>query len=309
MRRLACVLALLAGCKGAGSESGSSSASTSTTSSTSPWPDACSLLTQSEAEAVLGPLAQAPHPDSTKNGCAYETAGNEWFVIVPEWTYGKFQLDTERMIGGLVSSVAGGTGVEADTLEGPWDEAAIGPRDLVFRVKARALTVTYANSGTDIPGAIKLASHALVRMAAVPEPERPKESSDKCPLTAEVVGEIIGQEVRVAPGQGLRQDACDFDLVLDPTVQVELKVQPDAIAEMVFESMTAGAKGALGPAAELNKIDVGEGGLAFERKGGGGEAAARANGKVYHARMAVGITSSASIPEGAMVKLVERMIH
>lgn len=300
---------MLAACKGAGTDNASNTSTTSTTSSTSSWPDACSLLTQAEAETVLGTLVRVPHPDSSGNGCAYETAGHEWFVIVPEWTYGKFQLDTERMIGGLVNAVADVHDAVADTVEGPWDEAAFGPRDLVFRVKARALTVTYANTGTDIAGAVKLASLALPRMAAVPEPERPRESSEKCPLTAEVVSEIIGQEVRVAPGQGMRQDACDFDLVLDPTVQVELKIQPEAIGEMVFESMAAGAKGALGPAAELQQIEVGDGGMAFQRKAGGGEAAARANGKVYHARMALGITSSASIPDGAMVKLVERMIH
>jgi len=306
MRSLACVLALLAGCKGAGSEDNSR---TSSPSAASPWPDACSLLTQAEAESVLGSLASAPHADSSGKGCAYETAGHEWFVIVPEWTYGKFQLDAERMIGGLVNIVATTVDAVADTVEGPWDEAAFGARDLAFRVKARALTVTYANSGTDIAGAVKLARIALPRMAAVPEPEHPREASDKCPLTAEVVSEVIGQEVRLAPGQGLRQDACDFDLVLDPTVQVELKIQPEAIGDMVFESMAASAKGVLGPDAELKKIDVGEGGQAFERKGGGGEAAARANGKVYHARMASGIVSSTSIPEGAMVKLVERMIQ
>ena len=309
MRRLAGVLALLAACKGGGPETPSKTSSASSTSNTSPWPDACSLLTQAEAESVLGTLVTAPHADSSKNGCAYETTGHDWFVVVPEWTYGKFQLDTERMIGGLVNMVANTHDAVADTVEGPWDEAAFGARDLVFRVKARALTVTYANSGTDIAGAVKLASLALPRMAAVPEPERRKESSDKCPLPAETVSEIIGQEVRVAPGQGSRQDACDFDLVLDPTVQVELKIQPEAIGEMVFENMTASAKGVLGPDAELTKIEVGEGGMAYQRKGGGGEAAARANGKVYHARMAVGIISSASVPDGAMVKLVEKMIH
>jgi len=312
MRRMTLLVAMLAACGGRGNENSATTTTTTTTSTTSrpsPWPEACSLLTRAEAESVLGTLATAPHADSSGQGCAYETAGHEWFVITPEWTYGKFQLDTERMIGGLVAMVSGGDGAVADTLEGPWDEAAFGVRDLVFRVKARALTVTYANSGADIPGAIKLASQALVRMAAVPEPARPDLSSDKCPLPATTVSEIIGQEVRVAVGQGSRQDACDFDLVLDPTVQVELKIQPEALGDMVFESMAASAKGLMGPDAELRKIDVGDGGVAFERKGGGGEAAARANGKVYHARMALGITSSASIPEGAMVKLVERMIH
>jgi hypothetical protein len=146
-------------------------------------------------------------------------------------------------------------------------------------------------------------------MAAVPEPERAKIASDKCPLSAETVTEILGQEVRVAPGQSGRQDACDFDLALDPTVHVELKVHPENLGEMVFDAITTRAKGFGGQGPGPTKIDVGEGGLSWETNGGGAEAAARANGKVYHAHLAVGITSSASIPQGAIVKLVERMIH
>ena len=310
MRKLSCFIALLAACGGSGSDGSSAAAGTATsaTSKTS-FPDACTLLTQAEAEEVLGTLVRAPHPDSTGQGCAYETAGNRQFVIKPEWTYGKFELDTERMVGGMAAMVGYTPEAVADTLEGPWDEVAFGVTGIVFRVKARALTVSYANSGTDLSGALKLSRHALERLRAVPEPERRRVASDKCPLSAETVTEILGQEVRVAPGQSGRMDACDFDLVLDPTIQVELRIQPGNLAEMVYDGLKVNTKAMLGQNAEPNKIEVGEGGLSWGSSNSGGEAAATANGKVYHARLAVGIISSFSVPEEAIVKLVERMIQ
>ena len=307
MRYTACLLALAVACGGR-ADGSSNTSSTSQTSSTSKWPDACSLLTQTEAEEVLGTLVTAPHPDSTGQGCAYETAGNKQFVIRPEWTYGKFELDTERMVGGMAAMVGYTPEAVADTLEGPWDEVAFGVTGIVFRVKARALTVTYANSATDLGGAIKLSKHALKRMGAVPEPERPKIASDKCPLSAETVSEILGQEVHVARGQGGRQDACDFDLALDPTIQVELKIQPENLGEMVFDGLKTNAKAMLGQDYEPNTIQVGDGGMAWGSTNSGGEAAARANGKVYHARIAVGMMSSLAVEEERMVKLVEAMV-
>lgn len=308
MRPIAAVLIVLAACGGRGGDTpGTSSAST--TSATSKWPDACSLLTQAEAEEVLGALVRAPYPDSTGQGCAYETAENKKFIIKPEWTYGKFELDAERMVGGMAAMVGYTPEAVADTLEGTWDEVAFGISGIVFRVKARALTVAYANSGTDLAGALKLSKPALTRLGAVPEPERPKIASSGCPLDADQVSEILGQEVRVAPGQASRQDACDFDLVLDPMIQVELRIQPENLGEMVFDGLRATAKGMLGQNAEPNQIQFGEGGLSWGSSNSGGEAAVRANGKVYHAKIVGGMISSVSVEEERIVKLVERMIQ
>jgi hypothetical protein len=258
---------------------------------------------------VLGALVRAPYPDSTGKGCAYETAGNRKFILKPEWTYGKFELDTERMVGGMIAMVGYTPEAVADTLEGTWDEVAFGVSGIVFRVKARALTVEYANSGTDLAGALKLSKPALQRLGAVPEPERPKIASSSCPLDADEVSEILGQEVRVSPGQGSRQDACDFDLVLDPMIQVELRIQPENLGEMVFDGLRTSARQILGQNAEPNQIQVGEGGLSWASSNSGAEAAARANGKVYHARIMGGLISSVSVEEARIVKLVERMIR
>jgi hypothetical protein len=308
MRRIACLLAMLAGCGGAGAKDAPGGSSASTASSTPSWPDACSLLTQAEAEAVLGTLVHAPYPDSTRRGCAYETAGNKKFIVTPEWEYGKLELDTERMVGGMAAMVGYTPEAAADTLEGAWDEVAFGISGIVFRVKARSLTINYANSATNLAGALKLARSALGRLGAVPEPSRPKYADDKCPLPADVVSEIIGQEVRVPPGQQALQDACDFDLAIDPTVRLQLKIHPETLGDYVFEDLANHAKGMLGQGATPKKVEIGEGGMMWASTNSGGEIAVKAKGKIYHARLAVGITSTSGISGEVLLKLAERMI-
>ncbi|HKP30502.1 MAG TPA: hypothetical protein VJU15_13905 [Gemmatimonadales bacterium] len=308
MRRVTCVIAMLAGCGGAGAKDAPAASTTSRTASTSSWPDACSLLTQAEAEAVLGALVRAPYPDSTRRGCAYETAGNKTFVITPEWQYGKLELDTERMVGGMAAMVGYTPEAAADTLEGAWDEVAFGITGIVFRVKARSLTVNYEKSSTNLAGALKLARPALERLGAAPEPARAAGADDKCPLRASVVSEIMGQEVRPPVGPQL-QDACDFELAIDPTVRMQLKIHPENLGDYVFEDLANNAKGILGQSASPKKVEIGEGGMMWASTNSGGEIAVKARGKVYHARLAVGITSSSSISEEALLKLAERMVQ
>ena len=297
---------MLAACGGRAAEHSSNAPHAPSASATS-WPDACSLLTQAEAEVVLGALVSAPHADSTRRGCAYETADNKLFVITPEWEYGKLELDTERMVGGMAAMVGYTPEAEADTLEGSWDEVAFGLTGIVFRVKARSLTVNYAKSATNLAGALKLAKPALVRLGAAPEPERARGSDDKCPLSATTVSEIIEQEVRAPVGQQVLQDACDFELAIDPTVKMQLKVHPGNLGEYVFEELTNNARGVAGQAPK--KADIAEGGLMWASTTSGGEIAVKAGDKVYHARLAVGITSSTGISEELLLKLALAMSH
>ena len=251
---------------------------------------------------------RSPYPDSTGRGCAYETSGNKTLVITPEWEYGKLELDTERMVGGMAAMVGYTPEAAADTLEGSWDEVAFGISGIVFRIKARSLTVNYANSATNLAGALKLARPALQRLGAVPEPARPTYADDKCPLSAKVVSEIIGQEVRLPAGQQVLMDACDFDLAIDPTIRMQLKVHPENLGEYVFEDLTNNTRAMLGQGATPKTVELGEGGLMWASTNSGGEIAVKTGGKVYHARLAVGITSSQGISEEALLKLAETMI-
>jgi hypothetical protein len=238
----------------------------------------------------------------------YPTVGGKALILTPEWTYGKRMLDVERMVGGLVKQVADLPGVVADTLEGLWDDAVVGlSGDLVLLKGARSLTISYLQSSTDASGAIRLSGPALARLAAAPDP-RPKISSEGCPLSAELVSEIMATPVRVVHTPVRRMDTCSYQLESDPSVGVELSIKPASIAGTVFNALQATARARLGASARPDTVELGEGGWAYG-SGSGSEAAVQAGGKVYHARMDYPLSTSTPSQKDAMVRLVASMIN
>ena len=138
--------------------------------------DPCGLLTQDEAEDVLGPLLVPPYRtrqdspflDPAGDTCAYFTAGHRVLALTPQWSYGQSTLEAARMTGGLVAQAIGGGDPEAaDTLEGPWDEAAAMPltASYAFLTGDRSLEVAYGTSSTDAAGAVRLSAIAVPRLA------------------------------------------------------------------------------------------------------------------------------------------------
>lgn len=138
-------------------------------------PDPCSLLTVAETEAVLGPLTLPPyrtresdsHPFPAGNTCVYRTARHRVLRVKPVWSDGQFELKLVRGVGGLIGMVMPGASPEAaDTIEGPWEEAAWDNTsgDLVFRIGDRALRVSFGTSSTDAKGALRLVPAALDRL-------------------------------------------------------------------------------------------------------------------------------------------------
>jgi hypothetical protein len=277
--------------------------------------DPCALLTRVEAEPVLGSLTAEPYravKDTTVAApsgptCVYPTEGGRALLLTPELIYGKRFLAIERMVGGLVRQVADLPGVAADTLEGLWDEAVVGiSGDLILLKGTRSLTIRYVNSSTDIAGAVRLAGPALERLAAIPEPPRPEASTEGCPLPADLVGEIVAMPVRVMYSPIQMIDACSYELVEDPTVRVELSIQPAEVGDMVFEGLKSRAQSITGEAADT--IAVGDVGWAYGSSQAS-EAAAQAGGKVYHARLAFPLGYEEANFKDAMVKLVASMIE
>ncbi len=145
-----------------------------------PGPDPCSVLTRDESEAVLGPLIVAPHrvreggalADPGGRSCAYYSGKHRALVLTPHFTNGVGEMRSIRARGGLgqvgvVDRVAEG----ADTLEGPWDEVAIGVYgQLAMLTGDRMLEMSYLTSSTDIAGVIRLAGTALPRLASAGDP-------------------------------------------------------------------------------------------------------------------------------------------
>jgi hypothetical protein len=138
--------------------------------------DPCSLLPRAEAEAVLGKLLVAPYRSAQESplafgrgtSCAYYTAGHHALVVTPVWTDGHTDFAILRGVGGLVGMVVSDREAEAaDTLEGPWDEAAIGLDGQLAVLKGdRLLQIGYLTSSTDAAGAVRLARVAVERLTA-----------------------------------------------------------------------------------------------------------------------------------------------
>jgi len=138
--------------------------------------DPCVLLTRQEAEAVLGPLVVSPYrsgkdgPLAYPNGtsCSYFTRGHHLLVLTPRWSDGKSALAATRGVEGIMGRVVGNSSDQsADTLEGPWDQAAIDIDGRLALLKGdRLLEIQYLMSSTDEAGALKLARSALERLAS-----------------------------------------------------------------------------------------------------------------------------------------------
>jgi hypothetical protein len=279
-------------------------------------PDPCSVLTREEAEAELGTLVAAPFrtkertplADPSGRSCAYLTAGHRVLVLTPTWEYGRSELDAARMVGGIVRRVADLGGIEGDTLEGPWDEAVVDlAGELLLLKGAHALGIRYQMSSTNAAGAIRLAGPALRRLAAAPEPARPKVAAEGC-LPETTVGELVESPARLVVNAMRAAGMCSYTLQADPTVQIELAVQPAQAADELFATLRQRVKIARGQSAEAEPLDVGDGGWAYGA-GSQSEAAARRGGKVYHARMIYSLSTTIPDRKDAMVQLVTRMME
>lgn len=134
-------------------------------------PDPCSVLSRDEAEAVLGKLVVAPYrvreggalADPGGESCAYYTGQHRALVLTPHFTGGADEMRFIRGRGGLGAiGVVDRAADAADTLEGPWDEVAIGVYGELAMLKGnRMLEIAFLTSSTDVSGAIRLAGPAL----------------------------------------------------------------------------------------------------------------------------------------------------
>ena len=140
-----------------------------------PGRDPCAVLSRAEAEAVLGKLVVAPYrtreggalPDLGGESCAYYTAGHRALMITPHYADGADEMRFIRGRGGLGAiGVVDALAEAADTLEGPWDEVAIGVEGQLAVLKGgRMVEIAYLTSSTDLAGAIRLAGPALRGLA------------------------------------------------------------------------------------------------------------------------------------------------
>ncbi len=113
---------------------------------------------------------RTPLADPAGKSCAYLTAGHRVLLLTPTWEYGGMELEAARMGGGMVRSLVGQVadlrGIEADTLEGQWDDAVVDLEGEFLLLKgAHAVGIRYRASSTDAAGVLRLAGPALKRLA------------------------------------------------------------------------------------------------------------------------------------------------
>jgi hypothetical protein len=101
---------------------------------------------------------------------------------------------------------------------------------------------------------------------------------------------------------------CNYTLREDPTVSIELAVQPAQRADDIFAELRQRVRLARGESAEAERISIGEGGWAYGA-GSQSEAAARSGGKVYRARMTYPMRTTSPDRKNAMVQLVTQMMQ
>jgi hypothetical protein len=135
-------------------------------------PNPCSLVTQQEAEAVVGPLKMPPYRSRESsslahgNGssCSYFTGKHRVFVVTPTYSGGAMQFKMMAGMGNLMSSVIGGAKAP-DTLDGKWDQITTSPTGaLVFLKGDQMVEMQFKSSPTDYNGAAKLAQAAATRL-------------------------------------------------------------------------------------------------------------------------------------------------
>ena len=135
-------------------------------------PNPCSLITQQEAEAVIGPLKMPPYRSRESsslahgNGssCSYFTGKHRVLVVTPTYSGGAMQFKMMAGVGNLMSSVMGGAKAP-DTLEGKWDQITTSPTGaLVFLKGDQMVEMQFKSSPTDFNGAAKLAQAAATRL-------------------------------------------------------------------------------------------------------------------------------------------------
>jgi hypothetical protein len=93
--------------------------------------DPCTLVSQSEMEALLGPLAEPPYrvsgrqPSPDGDGCFYRAVDLRNVTLTADWEDGPMVFRIMGATGGQAEDLLGGRDISADTLEVPWDEVGL----------------------------------------------------------------------------------------------------------------------------------------------------------------------------------------
>jgi hypothetical protein len=134
----------------------------------------CALLGRADAEAILGKLTVRPYVsaessplvDAAGPSCAYFRGHHRVLVITPKWSDSSVKTEFQMAagFGQLLPARLGLPEQSADTLEGPWDQAALALGKLYFLKGDSMLEVDYMSSGVDMATAVRVAAAAMRKL-------------------------------------------------------------------------------------------------------------------------------------------------
>jgi len=126
-------------------------------------------------------------------------------------------------------------------------------------------------------------------------------AASPCPTPA-AIQTALGFPVKTVP---VAVDGCLYELTgRYRGVMVSLMYQPATRANDVFADIKTRAKAAKGKAAEPDRLSVGEGGWGYSSRGRK-EAAAVAQGRLYHVEIAHTLFESLKLPDDAAPRVIE----
>jgi hypothetical protein len=140
---------------------------------TSEGRDPCTLVSRTEAEAVLGALRHDPYrvdgsgdPAPDGGACRYEAATGRHLVMDVSFDGAVMGMRVIGLGAAIASPVFGPDSARLAALHGHWDEARLIPGHLMARKGDAMVDLDYQGSGGGLPGAGRLADIALTRFAS-----------------------------------------------------------------------------------------------------------------------------------------------
>jgi hypothetical protein len=195
-------------------------------------PDPCGLVSQSEMESLIGPLAEPPYrvdsdrrTDPNGEGCFYRARDYRNVTVVPDFEDGELSFRMLAGTGKSVSDILVGYDAETDTLEGAWDKIGSAFGQVIALKGKTSVQVDPLGSRLGLAGAIKVLSLALRRVenplsydGSAAARARPNESAlarDPCSLVTRQEVEALMGPLAAAPRPAADGDGCDFPTPLE----------------------------------------------------------------------------------------------
>ena len=210
MRRicLTMLLATLAACDGPGRSDGEAVTVDEVTIPSGP--DPCSLVSASEMEALLGPLAEPPfrvdddrNPKVEGEGCFYRARDRRNVTLEVDWEDGALSFQMLAGTGQAITDILSGYDPVTDTLDGEWDRVGAPFGRLIALKGTVSVQIDPLGSRIGTGGAARLAALALGRIdapleysgarATLARRETPAPARNPCELvTREEVEALMG---------------------------------------------------------------------------------------------------------------------